>query len=54
MNITWETVRLKIRNKIYIPLTKRNRKSKLKIEDFTIISNNCWGELCMKVIIFLK
>lgn len=41
--ISEETLRLKFRNKIYIPLTAKSRRKKLKIEDFTIISNNCWG-----------
>lgn len=37
------TLRLKFRNKIYIPLTAKSRRKKLKSEDFTVISNNCWG-----------
>lgn len=43
MKISRETLRLKIRNKIYIPLTASRRKKKLLADDFTIISNNCWG-----------
>lgn len=38
-----EGIRLKIRNKVYIPLTCRSRGKKLNNTDFTIISNNCWG-----------
>lgn len=43
MKLSRETIRLKIRNKIYIPLTAAGRKKKLLSDDFTIISNNCWG-----------
>ena len=38
-----ETFRLKFRNLIYLPLTKNARRKGLKEENFTIISNNCWG-----------
>lgn len=38
-----EAVRLKFRNKIYIPFTAKKRARKLKCKDFTVISNNCWG-----------
>lgn len=38
-----EGIRLKFRNKVYIPLTCRARGKKLNNTDFTIISNNCWG-----------
>lgn len=38
----WETVRLKIR-RIYIHKTAGWRRKTLKSEDWTIISNNCWG-----------
>lgn len=38
-----EGIRLKFRNKIFIPLTCKSRGKKLKNNDFTIISNNCWG-----------
>ena len=41
--MTYEGIRLKIRNKVYLPLTANYRKKLLKITDFTIISNNCWG-----------
>lgn len=40
--IKYETIRLKIR-KYYIKATYKKRKRKIKQEDFTIISNNCWG-----------
>lgn len=42
-NINEETLRLKFRNNIYIPLTKKIRKKELRYTDFTIISNNCWA-----------
>lgn len=38
-----ETLRLKFRDKIYVRITRRKRRSELVAEDFTIISNNCWG-----------
>ena len=38
-----ETFRLKFRNLIYLPLTKTQRRKKLREDNFTIISNNCWG-----------
>lgn len=38
-----ETLRLKFRNGLYLPLTKGLRARKLRVRDFTIISNNCWG-----------
>lgn len=38
-----ESLRLKFRNEIYIPLTCKSRGRRLKNTDFTIISNNCWG-----------
>lgn len=41
--LTIEGLRLKFRNKIYIPLTCKQRGKKLVNKDFTIISNNCWG-----------
>ncbi|MDT2391067.1 DUF1919 domain-containing protein [Enterococcus avium] len=37
-----EIIRLKTR-KIYIKKTAKTRSKKLKIQDFSIISNNCWG-----------
>lgn len=42
--LTWEGVRLKIRH-LYIELTKNMRRKYLINDDFTIISNNCWGGL---------
>lgn len=41
--MTYEGLRLKFRNKVYLPLTAGYRKKKLNNYDFTIISNNCWG-----------
>lgn len=38
-----ESLRLKFRNEIHIPLTCKSRRRKLKNTNFTIISNNCWG-----------
>lgn len=38
-----ETIRLKFRNNIYLPLTSALRRKQLNDENFTIISNNCWG-----------
>ena len=38
-----ETVRLKIRNGFWLPWTCKRRARGLKVDDFTIISNNCWG-----------
>lgn len=40
---TIEGIRLKFRNKIYIPLTRKIRGKMLRNSSFTIISNNCWG-----------
>ena len=40
---TYEGLRLKVRNKLYIPLTRRWREKTLRVKEFTIISNNCWG-----------
>lgn len=42
-SINEETLRLKFRNIIYLPLTKNIRRKKLLHTDFTIISNNCWA-----------
>lgn len=39
-----EAIRLKIR-KYYIAITKRIRRNRINKENFTIISNNCWGGL---------
>ena len=36
----------KLEKKIFIPLFKKHRKTRLKYDDFTIISNNCWGGCC--------
>lgn len=41
--MTIEGLRLRFRNKVYLPLTRNYRRRFLKNEDFTIISNNCWG-----------
>lgn len=41
--MTYEGLRLKVRNKIYLPLTYKIRKKQLKQTSFTIISNNCWA-----------
>lgn len=41
--MTIEGLRLKFRNKIYLPLTRNYRRSLLQNKEFTIISNNCWG-----------
>lgn len=41
--ISFESIRLKFRSNIYIPLTKNKMRKKLKNTNFTIISNNCWG-----------
>ena len=38
-----ESMRIKIRNKVYIPLTRSIKHRRLISSDFTIISNNCWG-----------
>ena len=41
--MTLEGLRLKFRNNIYLPLTRNHRRRYLLNENFTIISNNCWG-----------
>lgn len=38
-----ETIRLKLRNRLWLPLTRSIRVKKLSVDRFTIISNNCWG-----------
>lgn len=38
-----ETIRLKLRNRLWLPLTRSIRIKKLSVDCFTIISNNCWG-----------
>ena len=48
MYMTYEGLRLKIRNKFYLPITAFWRRKKLKNTNFTIISNNCWG--CISLI----
>ena len=35
--------RVKVRDKVINPIMSGRRKRKLKNEDFTIISNNCWA-----------
>lgn len=40
--MTYEGIRLKLR-KLYIKLTVKSRSKKIIDNDFTIISNNCWG-----------
>lgn len=40
--MTYEGIRLKV-NEIRRKLVANRRKKRLKIKDFTIISNNCWG-----------
>lgn len=41
--LTWETVRLKWRSKVVVPLLRDRLRGELLVTDFTIISNNCWG-----------
>lgn len=36
----------KLEKKICIPLLAKSRRKRLKYDDFTIISNNCWGGCC--------
>ena len=42
--MTYEGVRIKLR-RAYIKATSKFRKRKINSDDFTIISNNCWGGL---------
>lgn len=42
--MTFKGIVLRLRNG-YIRLTKKARRKKIKCDDFTIISNNCWGGL---------
>ena len=42
-HLTWETVRLKWRSKVAVPLSRNRLRSELLVTDFTIVSNNCWG-----------
>ena len=41
--LTRETVRLKWRSKVVVPLLQDRLRGELLVTDFTIISNNCWG-----------
>ena len=36
----------KVEKKVFIPMFAKSRKKRLKFDDFTIISNNCWGGCC--------
>ena len=36
----------KLEKKLFVPLLAKSRKKRLKHDDFTIISNNCWGGCC--------
>lgn len=38
-----ETLRLKVRNCLWLPITRNIRVKRLSVDHFTIISNNCWG-----------
>ncbi len=40
-----EGLRIRLRNHVCIPLTRKIRGKRLKKKSFTIISNNCWGGL---------
>lgn len=40
--VSLETIRIKLR-RFYITKTAKIRRKRIKIENFTIISNNCWG-----------
>ena len=42
--MTYEGIRIKIR-RFYFNATKKIRRKRINCEDFTIISNNCWGGL---------
>lgn len=41
--VTREAVRLRARNGLYLPATRGLRVRGLRVREFTIISNNCWG-----------
>lgn len=41
--LTIETMRLKWRSKVAVPLSRSRLRDELLVTDFTIISNNCWG-----------
>lgn len=36
----------KMNKKLFIPFLRKYRRKKLKYDNFTIISNNCWGGVC--------
>ena len=38
MSVSKESIRLKFRNSIYLPLTRKWRRKKIKFDDFTITS----------------
>lgn len=38
-----ESLRLILRNRIYLPITRSWRRKRVSADPFTIISNNCWG-----------
>ena len=40
--VSLETIRIKL-GRFYITKTAKIRRKRIKIENFTIISNNCWG-----------
>ena len=42
-HLSWETVRLKWRSNVAVPLLRDRLRGELEVTDFTIISNNCWG-----------
>lgn len=42
-HLNWETLRLRWRSKVMVPLLRDKLRSELEVTDFTIISNNCWG-----------
>lgn len=41
--LTWETARLKFRANVAVPLLRDRLRGELEVDDFTIISNNCWA-----------
>lgn len=41
--LKWETVRLKWRSNVIMPLLRDRLRGELVVDDFTIISNNCWA-----------
>lgn len=42
-HLTWETARLKFRANVAVPLLRDRLRGELEVDDFTIISNNCWA-----------